>query len=98
MKECKGLIYRGNVSLCQTNRGVLFQIRLNELKRKSCSGCPKCEFLRESLGELDINYYPLLGLEKVKQDGLYTIRAINLKKDWETGHVDDWDLEVVEIE
>ena len=37
----------------------------------------------------------LIGLGDVEHNGLYTINATNISRDWESGYVDDYDLELV---
>jgi len=60
------------------------------LKKKSCPGCEKCGFLLEDLSQNESVIIP-----EIEHDELYTVVVTNISKDWETGYVDDWDLEVV---
>ena len=96
-KDCKGKIYRANVSHCRTERGVLFSVRLNELKRLSCPGCKVCGLLDEALGDID-NDWHLIGIEHAEHGKLYKIEIRDRGVDWETGICEDWDLELVEVE
>jgi len=95
--QCKGDIFKANVSLCKTERGVLFSVRLNKMKRLSCPGCKYCGWLDDDLNELDPERFPLLGIENVEHGKLYTITTTNVSRDFETGWIDSWDLEVVEV-
>jgi hypothetical protein len=96
--ECKGVFFRADVSHCETKKGILFSVRLNLLKRKSCPGCRVCGWLFDSLGEIDRDYWPIIGIESCKHSKLYALQVCNISTDWETGIADSWDLKVVEVE
>ena len=34
---------------------------------------------------------------EIKNSGLYSFRTTNFHKDWETGYIDDYDLEFFEV-
>ena len=95
--SCKGRVFKADVSHCRTKKGVLFCVRLNELKRKSCSGCPECGWIDDSFGELSSDW-PILGIEKAEHGKLYRIGMTNISRDYESGWVDDYDLELIELE
>jgi len=93
-EQCKGLVYRANVQHCRTKQGILFSVRLNKLKKKSCFGCEECECIEDQLSEISYDW-PLINIETVEHGKLYTIGFTNISRDWETGVVDEWDLEVI---
>ena len=94
-EQCKGKIYRADVQHCQTKRGILFSVRLNEIKRLSCQGCDKCGWIDENLSELN-DEWGIVNICEAEHGKLYTIDMCNERKDWETGIVTDWDLKIVE--
>lgn len=94
--ECKGIIYRGTVSMCNTSRGFMQTIRLNKLKRMSCSGCSKCGWQDDIYGMFCVEENPILGFETIEDQKLYTLNICNEQTDWETGYVDAYDIEVNE--
>lgn len=94
--KCRGAIFKADVQHCKTERGILFSIRLNKVKRLSCKGCEQCMVLEDEFGEIDPEYRPILDVKKVKHGKLYTIEYCNILTDCETGYADSWDLRVVE--
>jgi hypothetical protein len=92
---CYGIVYRANVHSFITKRGVGRTVRLNKLKRFSC-GCEKCRWFEDSIGEISEDW-PILGLESVEHGKTYTITSCNESRDFETGYIDDWDFQVVEL-
>jgi hypothetical protein len=65
------------------------------MKRLSCHGCEDC-FGYDFKEDVE-NGCGILGLEKVVDKKLYRIEMCNLSRDYETGVVDDWDLQIVEF-
>lgn len=92
---CIGIVYRADVQHCKTQRGILFSIRLNKLKKKSCPGCSNCGFMEDDLGEIDPHSWPIIDIEKAEHGKLYTLAVVNMSRDWEGGFVDSWDLKLV---
>ena len=91
--HCKGIVFRGHYSLFY-RKGVLQEkTELRLLKRRSCHGCPKCAWIWDDLAEGLDN----LILPAIKQGKLYSIHSINETRDWETGFIDGYDLEVFEV-
>lgn len=97
-EQCKGVVFKADVQHCRTQRGVLFSIRLNKMKRMSCTGCAYCWWLDEDLSNIDSEYWPIIDIEKAEHGKLYTIEMCNVGRDWESGHVDSWDLKLVPYE
>ena len=73
--ECTGLFYRLNFSFAQTGRGYVFTIRFNKLKRRSCSGCPYCKMIEESIGEDFSDAYDPIAFdyENLKNKAIYKL-------------------------
>ncbi|MFA7287396.1 MAG: hypothetical protein WC055_00805 [Melioribacteraceae bacterium] len=94
--QCTGKVYKASVQKFPTTKGFGMSIRLNELKRKSCS-CDKCQCLEDEISESMCDE-GIIGLEDVKDGKLYTVGYTNITTDWESGIVDGWDLELIEIE
>jgi hypothetical protein len=72
------------------------------MKRMSCAGCSHCGALLEDLqerlslyGDDKFVYAPVV--QDAENGALYTLAVANESRDWETGIVDDWDLEFVKI-
>lgn len=97
--HCKGIIFRAD---CQNYIGkkgeIVFKTVLKQLKKKSCPGCEQCGWLESDIREFISFDTPFLGIENIEPNKFYTFQVTNISKDWESGIVDDWDLEIVEIE
>ena len=97
VKSCKGLIFRGYVTQYIGGNGTTINERkgLKLLKRKSCNMCPSCGY------DLDmINEYlsdGLIDFSPIENGKLYRVIMTNLGRDWETGHLEYWDYEIIEI-
>ena len=99
--ECKGLIFRGYSSTFVTYRtrgeingaGRREGIRL--LKKKSCPGCGKCGWMLDVL--LDHIDCETLIFPDIEHGVLYGLRVTNEPRDYESGYVDDYDLEFYKI-
>lgn len=94
--KCRGVYFRGSVYEGWDGRTYSSIIRLKLLKRMSCPGCEHCGWIYDQLHEVGPDW-PLVGIEKVEDGKIYTIGVCNESKDWETGIVDQWDLEVVDL-
>ena len=99
--ECKGLIFRyARETWIGTAQDINFRDRFRFIKGKSCEGCDKCGWMWDDLHEFlcDPEFCNIICPDEPKQNQLYTIIVSNISKDWETGYVDEWDLEFVEYE
>lgn len=91
--KCKGLIFRGKQTGFMNKRGeYIYQERMSLLKRKSCTGCPDCYYFIEMLSE-DVNSKILPIIDNIVDNQLYKLNIVNICKNWETGDVDNYDLE-----
>jgi len=96
LDQCKGLVFRGYSNTFYSNGRIERKEGIKLLKRMSCSGCSCCgwilDYINESI-DCDCIIFPDI------QDGqLYSIRMINMSRDWETGYIDDFDLEIYQLE
>lgn len=98
--ECKGMVFRYRENFYWSGTRYVWQESMNLLKRKSCPGCEKCWGLREDLHELSTGNYsrPPILPSNPKDQGLYTLIYTNVSTDYETGWVDDYDIEFVEYQ
>lgn len=100
-ESCKGLVFRcEQTGWVGSDKDVNFRERYRFLVRKSCPGCSKCEWMFDDLWERlsDSSW----GWNSIRHEGengkLYKLVITNISKDWETGLVDDYDLEFEPIE
>jgi hypothetical protein len=98
--ECKGLVFRGYASsFYDIKRGrVEWREGIRLLKKKSCPGCEECGGMLDSLPDM-IYCQGVISPEGGIEDGkLYTMTVTNISKDCESGIVDDWDLQIIQVE
>jgi len=98
--KCQGLVFR-----CSSNQFFLWNWKsrtsftdktsMNLLKRKSCKGCSKCDYFYEELHESSCDRQVVMP-KNPRDGGLYTVKYKNISTDWETGYVDDYEIEFVE--
>ena len=94
--ECKGLVFRGYRSTFYSKGRLEMRQGVRLLKSKSCPGCNKCRWETDEIREaIDCNSLIMPG---IKDGALYGLHAVNISKDWETGYVDAYDLEIYELE
>lgn len=97
--ECKGRYYRCSLTRYLDKRGAYVEtMKMVPMRRMSCPGCEECGWIDDELSESYSTYgtSPLFAKEP-EHGKLYTIRATNVSHDWESGIVDGWDLEFVEV-
>lgn len=97
---CKGLFFRCEItSYIGSDRDVNFKTRFRFLKRMSCPGCAQCGAMWDDLREglCDPKYSNVI-FESGQIGELYQLKVTNISTDWETGYVDDYDLEFVRVE
>jgi len=95
---CKGLFWRASSSCyVSSHNSIESRKSLRLLKRLSCRGCEKCDWVLDFLKE-DINYDPYDRLERCEDGKIYTYEVIT-STEWETGHteIDCIDFKEVKI-
>jgi hypothetical protein len=97
---CKGVVFRGHRSCYWSaqRQTLAFKQDLRLLKKKSCPGCQQCYWMFEDLSEMSFNESFILPKRGIQEGKLYSVRVTNISKDWESGIVDNWDLEVYEVD
>ncbi len=90
---CTGLVFRACVSEFLDKRNSYVKtVRFTPLIRSSCR-CLKCSSLFDVyIDTIREGLFPIIPDEVVDQ-ALYSLRLINESRDFETGYVDDYDLE-----
>jgi len=99
MKEekCMGNIFRAQVSHFLSKSGyIVHKTQLIPLKRLSCKGCSNCLWLVDTLSEVNLDF-PIINISEAKDKKMYRMGICNESKDWETGIVDDYNLQILEI-
>lgn len=89
-EPCRGLVYKAEVTQYLTQKGIAQTIRLVEQKRLSCRGCEHCAWLYDSLQESLRD--AAVDFDRVQHGKYYTLAAVNIKRDWESGFIDAWDI------
>jgi hypothetical protein len=90
--SCIGLVFKGYKSLFKVKNRVELRQGIRLLKRQSCPGCSNCMWLMD-----DINESIACGnviFPEIENEKLYSVRMVNISRDWESGFVDDYDLEI----
>jgi len=93
--NCIGKKYRCGVNNYIDTNGVLhMETTMRLLKRKSCPGCEKCDWIEDDLEELiACGSAPII--KNISHGATYHVNIVNISRDWETGYVDDYDIEFV---
>lgn len=93
---CNGDIYRASTSWFENSNGDYeYRVKFRHLKRKSCPGCKQCASIKECANEMSESIiFPL----EPKHGSLWKLSITNVSTDWESGVVDDWDVELVEYQ
>lgn len=93
---CKGIFYKGKVNMfINSNDEYVYTQRMIPLRKMSCKGCEKCGFLLDDLRENISNGCNPLP-EKIVHNKIYQLKMTNAMVDYESGYVDDWDIEFIE--
>lgn len=79
-----------------------FQIKFRPLKSLSCTGCQQCMFLDDTddilfMFEKFTDGGIVDHVMKAVPGSIYQVEITNVSTDWETGYVDDYDLEFVPV-
>jgi hypothetical protein len=95
MAGCAGLYFRGKVNNYMSNGKYVYQESMSLLKRISCNGCDECGWILDDIKESTGNGKPPI-INAIKDGEVYRVIVTNESNDWETGIIDDYDLEFVE--
>lgn len=96
-EPCKGLVFRCEITSWVGGKGdVNFRERYHFIKSKSCPGCDQCGIMKDELQDFTTDPKCYNIIHEGQHGKLYTVRVTNISTDWETGFVDDWDLEFIE--
>jgi hypothetical protein len=91
--DCKGKIFRVREGkFLRANGAIVFQREYVPMKRLSCPGCAKCDWLVDDILESGFQV-----IEGGEPGDLVELKVTNVGTDWETGYVDSWDLEFVKV-
>lgn len=94
-EPCKGLVFRGYSNTFKSNNHIGQHQGIKLLKRKSCPGCEVCGSLLDEVSE-SIACNSLI-MPTIHHGALYSIHITNVHKDWESGLVDDYEIEVYKL-
>ena len=90
---CVGMIFRYSENeFINSNGDFVYTERMRLQRRLSCKGCEKCDWLHDCYKEQGV-VWPK-GLVKGE---LYSLQITNESRDWESGYIDDFDLEFVRV-
>jgi len=96
--ECKGKIFRYS-----KNEFFSYDIKYSRqdnftlLKRDSCKGCKYCDNILSDLRETSSEQGAIIP-DDIKNGDKCRLVYTNMETDWETGYVDNWDLEFRKVE
>lgn len=91
--QCKGLYFRGYRSQYFIGDKFESKVGVRLLKKKSCKGCECCGGMLDSMKENINNVY----LVQIEDGEIYTPIYTNISRDWETGYIDDYDIEFIKV-
>ncbi len=102
--QCSGRFFRADRGWYHnpTDGSYVATQRLRPLLKMSCPGCCICFDLMTELDECLSEFWPndfdvCTGLTEITHGKLYQARVTNISTDWESGVVDDWDIEFVRV-
>jgi len=87
--DCKGIYFRAEVSnfISGNNTDINTKLRLRFLKRKSCSGCEKCGWFWDYIGDEIFMAFPEAYLPNLEHGKVYTPVPVLESADWEMPHI-----------
>ncbi len=99
--HCGGLFYRvAREAWKGSDADICFRFRFRPLTNRSCTGCDLCSWLLEDLdtrlydynaGHMDYDF------DSLSHGMLVELKVTGVSTDWETGVVDDYDIEFIEV-
>lgn len=93
---CKGIYFRGYTNSYFIDGKIEFKSGFRFLKRMSCPGCEHCGGMFYAISES--LYSNNIIIPQIEHGKLYTVAITNIHTDWETGYVEDYDIEFVLVE
>ena len=96
-EKCKGLVFKASENNYFSDGRIVFKIEFRLQKRLSCGVCNQCILMLDDIAERMSDGYGLKLPKSINPGKLYQPFVTNISTDWETGHVDDWDLELREV-
>ena len=98
---CGGLFYRVvREGWMGSGADVNFRFRFRPLTKMSCTGCDMCNWLLEDLDTRLYDYnagYMDYNFDHLSHGMLVELKVTGVSTDWETGVVDDYDIEFEEV-
>ena len=94
--NCQGVIFKCVETTYNTSKGIANTKKLNIIRTLSCNGCSNCGWLLEDLDNYMHNNR--IDISHCEHNNYYELITTNISRDWESGYIDDWDLEFVKIE
>lgn len=89
---CKGKVYRVQDNNFLASNGSYHTHRTYKLlKRRSCKGCVHCGWIDDAINE------GTAVIDGGNTGDLVTLIPVNEKRDWETGCVDEFDLQFIVV-
>lgn len=69
--NCKGLFWRGEINKYIHNKKIVDQVSLRFLKKRSCTGCPQCDWLWDYIQDT-IHLKGAVNLNGIEHSKIYT--------------------------
>ncbi len=73
IEQCKGIVYRASVNCYQGSRQLGFSIKLRKRIKLSCSGCSRCNRLRQAIEDEIFAFNRIMGIEDCQHGKLYEV-------------------------
>ena len=94
--NCKGLVFRGYNSTFISGNYVGKHQGIKLLKKKSCPGCEKCDYLLDEINESVA--CGVLEMDEIEHGELYSVSVKIDSIDYETGYADNWHAHIYKLE
>ena len=82
-------VVRLTTTVWKDRKGAYCKQSITALKRK----CTGFNLVTDDEGECDVFWKRITNLNECK-DGIYTLVTVNHQRDWESGHIEDWDYKL----
>ena len=98
---CKGLVFRcERTAWFGIDQDINFRRRFRLLKRKSCPGCSKCDWMWDDLSERFSDFGSQqdgIDYDDCEHGKLYELQTTDVSYDYESGFVDSYNMKFVEV-